>query len=62
MNIVVMVLAVIGALAIIALLGMALMHGMMMGGMMGAPIATLASLLILIALSTAVVILAVRRK
>lgn len=41
---------------------MALMHGMMMGGMMGAPIATLAGLLILIAIITAVVILAVGRK
>lgn len=35
LNIVLIVLAVIGALAIIAVLGMWLMHATMMGGMMG---------------------------
>lgn len=58
MDIVLIVLAVVGALTIIAVLGMALMHGMMMG----TPIGSLAGLLILIAIITAVVILVSRRK
>lgn len=35
LNIVIIILAVIGALAIVSVLGMWLMHGTMMSGMMG---------------------------
>jgi hypothetical protein len=65
-NIVLILLAVIGAIAVIGFVGMAIMYGGMMGGMMtccgGVSVGRLAGLLLIAAIMAAIAISLIRRR